>query len=114
MSVPNINALVKACCVLHNFTGVVESVGASASQDRGNGDTNDPEGGLPSLLDVTGAARGRLNRAASGVRETFADYFCSDEGAVPWQEESLAQGKVPIRNSFLQTFVKIPLCKLYV
>jgi hypothetical protein len=79
--------------VLHNFTRAREGV-VGLSQDGGNSDANDPGVRLPSLLDVNGAARGRLNRAAQGVRNTFADYFSSEEGAVPWQEEALARGKL--------------------
>jgi hypothetical protein len=93
MAVPNIVALVKACCVLHNFTRAIEGGAADSQEDRSEG-PDETGGNLQSMRDVNGQARGRLNCAGKNVRNTFADYFVSEEGAVPWQDDSAARGEI--------------------
>ncbi len=64
--------IIKACCVLHNFVRDRDGVRIE--------DTLTVEG----LFDMEPAA-GPTSRLASHLRDKFADYFVSDQGALPWQ-----------------------------
>jgi hypothetical protein len=92
MSVPNVTATVKACCVLVNF---LREMGDIVNENDGSRDDQECEDNqpLPSVLAVSGPARGRLSRAAKIVRQNFADYFSSTEGAVYWQDEAVVRGQ---------------------
>jgi hypothetical protein len=100
MAVPNIVALVKACCVLHNFTRAIEG-GAADSQEDGSEGPDEAGGNLQSMREVNGHARGRLNSAGKNVRNMFADYFLSEEGAVLWQDDSAARGELFPETSYM-------------
>lgn len=68
--------IVRVCCVLHNFVRDRDGIRIE--------DTLIVEG----LLDMDPAGR-PTSRLASNVRDMFAKYFISSEGAVPWQIERI-------------------------
>jgi len=76
---PLTKSIVKACVVLHNL--VREMDGAH------NGDLLE-NGGFMTLPPFAGGP-GRILRSAEAIRNAFADYFVSPEGALPWQNNKI-------------------------
>jgi hypothetical protein len=64
------------------------------------------------MRDVNGQARGRLNSAGKNVRNMFADYFLSEEGAVPWQDDSVARGELFPETSYTTLYIE-PTFKIH-
>jgi hypothetical protein len=92
---------VKATVVLHNFCkkelGGIESINNTIYCPPGYTDTNDEENGLwrteaEPLQSVGRLSSNRATRIVYGIRDTFANYFLSPVGQVPWQEERIMQG----------------------
>ncbi|XP_073507020.1 uncharacterized protein [Phyllobates terribilis] len=67
-----VDTVIKACCVLHNYA-------------REYSTEQDEESQLSELIPVVNSGQGRPSNSGARVRETFADYFMSPEGAVHWQ-----------------------------
>ncbi|KAM4026847.1 uncharacterized protein ACNLHF_022713 [Anomaloglossus baeobatrachus] len=73
---PNtVDAVIKACCALHNFARQYTSDVVEEAQAR-------------SFMPVL-TVSGRPSNSGVSVRETFTDYFMSPEGAVHWQYSSV-------------------------
>ncbi|KAM4039897.1 uncharacterized protein ACNLHF_017879 [Anomaloglossus baeobatrachus] len=67
-----VDAVFKACCVLHNYCRASCSEVVEETQQ-------------PALHPVMNVHQGRPSSTAVCVRDTYADYFMSPEGAVHWQ-----------------------------
>ncbi|KAM4052562.1 uncharacterized protein ACNLHF_002468 [Anomaloglossus baeobatrachus] len=67
-----VDTVIKACCVLHNYAREYSYEVVEETQQ-------------PLLLPVMNQSFGRPTNTGILVRETFADYFMSPEGAVHWQ-----------------------------
>jgi hypothetical protein len=89
MNPSNADFVIKACCVLHNF--VLKCEASSAQQLRRY---LQPDDGIyrngvwrnDGALRPIGVHRlGNISNEAHLVRDTYADYFMSEEGRVPWQ-----------------------------
>jgi len=76
---PLAKSFVKACVVLRNL--VRELDGAHNEDLLENG-------GFMTLLPFAGGP-GRNLRSAEAIRNAFADYFVSPEGALPWQNNKI-------------------------
>ena len=70
------DAIIKACCILHNFVLKHEGI---------NFDDTLYESNMQGIARV--GTRG--NMRGKGVRDQFASYFTSPQGAVPWQYNKL-------------------------
>lgn len=70
--------IIKACVILHNFVRIWD------------GNTLDFEDTLSyeGLIDEHGSPDNTSGKAATSIREQFADYFMG-AGEVPWQYESI-------------------------
>ena len=76
---PLAKSVVKACVVLHNLVREM------------NGEHNEDlleNGGFMTLPPFAGGP-GRNLRPAEAIRNAFADYFLSPEGALPWQNNKI-------------------------
>lgn len=90
MKLENIDTIVMACCVLHNYLRRTQGTSYASpdiTEHNGNADniTNETENAFISL------ERGHNRRAgeeAKQVREKFLMYF-NGEGALDWQEEKM-------------------------
>lgn len=76
VDLPLCEDIIKVCCVLHNF--VRERDGFQVE------DTLTVEG-----LFETDPTAGPTSRKATKLRDKFADYFVSEEGAIPWQMDRI-------------------------
>jgi len=65
--------IAKACVLLHNLVRSEDGYRSEKIYMTQNWNS------------VNRAACGRPRRSASDVRDRFADYFVSREGAIPWQ-----------------------------
>ncbi|XP_071995514.1 uncharacterized protein [Engystomops pustulosus] len=81
MDPDNVKKVVQACVILHNFVRIHD--GASDGDLEGQ----HPTASIP--LDNT--LQGRPGAAGLFVREQFASYFVSSEGAVPWQMDAISR-----------------------
>ncbi|XP_068114890.1 uncharacterized protein [Hyperolius riggenbachi] len=75
MTPDNVENVVKAACVLHNFVRMKEGVNSDEIPDHAFTDTHS-----------TAVSR---NNEAGDVRTRFANYFVSREGAIPFQYEQI-------------------------
>ncbi|XP_069618718.1 uncharacterized protein [Ranitomeya imitator] len=66
-----VESIIKACCILHNYLRLHEAVDVKET--------------MPSMERVTERVNEMPDMSALQVRDMFADYFMSPEGAVPWQ-----------------------------
>ncbi|KAM4041118.1 uncharacterized protein ACNLHF_012300 isoform 1-T3 [Anomaloglossus baeobatrachus] len=73
LDVATVDAVVKACCILHNYV-----------LDR-DGPCVDAEASIPSLGTAINWQTSRPDDSGLDVRDLFADYFMTPEGSVPWQ-----------------------------
>lgn len=71
VNVEFVDSIVKTCCVLHNYVRVVDGYNF--------------EDTLTCPLTGMSACGTRGNTSGKLVRDHFSDYFCSDYGSVPWQ-----------------------------
>lgn len=79
LDVDTVESIIKACCILHNYLRVHEA--ADVEEDMpAIGRANEWYNEMPHL-------------SALQVRDIFADYFMSPEGAVPWQLSSVPGGQ---------------------
>nr|XP_049693431.1 uncharacterized protein LOC126053978 [Helicoverpa armigera] len=78
-------AIVKACCVLHNF--IRERDGYNFHNSLSIVGLEDPPEDA-SLISI-GARRSQGQLSGTMIRNMYADYFISDEGAVPWQDSKI-------------------------
>ena len=95
-----VEAYVKAACVLHNFlqikesseplgqrlycpSGFVDSYAADGSMNPGQWRQDQATNFLNVAL--TNTPSNRYGTAAAALRDKFADYFISEYGSVPWQ-----------------------------
>lgn len=92
VSVNDINDVVMACCVLHNFlrkksTQMYTPVDALDFENKETGIIT--QGLRTSDTDLIDLQRGRfthIENDAKEVRNTYLEYFCN-EGSVPWQKK---------------------------
>lgn len=70
----NIDKVVKACVVLHNFVSKFEPFN--------NPEQNEIDSQLPSLDQVSA----RSTREVLNIRDQYAEYFLTPQGKVPWQD----------------------------
>jgi hypothetical protein len=77
----SVEYFVKACTVLHNFLGVQD--------DLLDGMENDIR---PVWTDLRLTFTRNSSRDAQRIRDTFADYFNSREGQLPWQSDVVNRG----------------------
>lgn len=73
LDVATVDAVVKACCILHNY--VLDHDGPGV----------DAESSLPSLGTAINWQTSLPDDSGLDVRDLFADYFMTPEGSVPWQ-----------------------------
>ncbi|KAL1250685.1 hypothetical protein QQF64_018481 [Cirrhinus molitorella] len=81
LSPSNVEACVKATCILHNFlrrTGTVRDPLANLG---------DGQCSALHTLSISRVGSNNAAREAMRVRDTFVNYFCA-EGAVPWQPQA--------------------------
>lgn len=92
----NVNHIVKASVVLHNYLKRTDNVSTPASQysmsDQAwravvDADTN--------VLPVGRLGSNMNSASAREIRENFANYFSSPQGSVPWQESLVQRGSLP-------------------
>nr|CAH7720208.1 unnamed protein product [Callosobruchus chinensis] len=67
----------KVCCTLHNFVRERDGVDFEHTLQ------------IIGLHEDNSVAVGRSERSAISIRETFTECFCSVEGSVPLQENSM-------------------------
>ncbi|XP_066460207.1 uncharacterized protein [Eleutherodactylus coqui] len=79
LDIDMVESITKACCILHNYLRVHETV--------------DVEENMPAMERVNEWFREMPDMSALQVRDSFADYFMSPEGSVPWQLSSLPGGQ---------------------
>ncbi|XP_022182081.1 protein ALP1-like [Myzus persicae] len=72
--------IVKACTVLHNFV---------RQKDGFDFQSNQIEPEINCFPNILNAQSIRGGSSANSIRATFADYFVSGVGSVPWQDESI-------------------------
>ncbi len=94
LNIENIDTVVMACVVLHNFLRRTSSRTyiASESLDRENiddgslqtGERCDPE----RMHNLRTGKRGAVSEEAKVIRDNFTEYFVK-EGAVPWQDKAI-------------------------
>jgi len=72
--------IVKACTVLHNFV---------RQKDGFDFQSNQIEPEINCFPNILNAQSIRGGSSANSIRATFADYFVSEVGSVPWQDESI-------------------------
>ena len=72
-------SIVKACVVLHNLVRVMDGAHNEYLLENGGFMTLTPFAGRP----------GRNLRSAEAIRNAFADYFVSPEGAILWQNNKI-------------------------
>lgn len=75
-SVNNAVIITTAVCSLHNM--IIEEEGVATNI------TDDMVQTTDALLSLNSVDRG-ATKLANHIRDSFTEYFCSDEGAVPWQ-----------------------------
>ncbi|XP_066463267.1 uncharacterized protein [Eleutherodactylus coqui] len=73
LDVATVDAVVKACCILHNY--VLDHDGPDA----------DAEASTASLGTAINWQAAQPDDSGLDVRDIFADYFMTPEGSVPWQ-----------------------------
>ncbi|XP_073402044.1 uncharacterized protein [Dendrobates tinctorius] len=71
VNVDVVEAIIKAGCILHNYLLLHEAVNVKEN--------------MPSMERVTERVNEMPDMSSLQVRDMFADYFMSPEGAVPWQ-----------------------------
>jgi hypothetical protein len=95
MEAKNADFVIKACCVLHNYV-LRECAYSFRRYLQPDGELNDGvwrNEGLGEALRPIGVTRhGNISNAAHLVRDTFADYFMSEDGRVPWQFNAIGRG----------------------
>jgi len=72
--------ITQMCCLLHNFVRERENFVDFDSE------ADDVSWPWPEMQRGTGN-QAQVGRLVNGIRNTFADYFVSEEGKVPWQLE---------------------------
>lgn len=94
----NVDNIIKAVCVLHNYCqtelGKDENnmycpPGFVDSDDQPNGSWRE---NAPALASVGRMAANYARRVLYGLRDILADYFVSERGQVPWQNEIIYRG----------------------
>lgn len=75
-SVDNAVIITKAVCILHNM--IIEEEGVATNTADDMIETND-------ALHTSDSVDRGATKLAKNIRDSFTEYFCSDEGAVPWQ-----------------------------
>ena len=122
--VETVDAIIKATCVLHNFLRRRDGKYSETQWEGGDGPsdhtrTTDDADGTPEhtmtaeggvehswrtmTSEDTGAiprsggrsASNNASREAMDLRERFADFFLSPQGAVPWQDRVVQRGQLP-------------------
>ena len=93
----NVEHVVKASCILHNFvqttnTKQMDERPIQNLQDEGASYFMDSEV-HGSLQRVTNVGGNRPTGEALRVRETFKDYFSSEAGRIPWQQNIVQRGR---------------------
>jgi len=76
---PPAKSIAKACVVLHNL---------AREMDGAHNEDLLENGGFMTLPPFAGGPGGNL-RSAEAIRNAFADYFVSPEGALPWQNNKI-------------------------
>lgn len=78
----NVDACVKATCMLHNF---IRASSPGQARERSQQLTRMEERPTAGLQSITHAGSNNATREAKAVREKLTNYFVSEEGMVPWQ-----------------------------
>lgn len=73
VNVESAETIIKTCCTLHNF--VIERDGVDVENTLN----------VIGLFEGDAVVKPQVPRSALAIREKFAEYFCSEEGSVPWQ-----------------------------
>ncbi|XP_044144714.1 protein ALP1-like isoform X2 [Bufo gargarizans] len=73
LDVATVDAVVKACCILHNY--VIDH----------DGPDKDAEATVPSLATAINWQTSKPDESELELKDLFADYFMTPEGSVPWQ-----------------------------
>ena len=88
-----VSIITLACCVLHNFLRIKNPTLDANAVDQDNPDTPGINPGAwrehANLPDMGEVFRGNTNRAAKEQREYLVQYFNSEAGSVPWQNEKI-------------------------
>ncbi|XP_068211223.1 uncharacterized protein [Palaemon carinicauda] len=81
VSVELAEIITRACCILHNFVRKRDGHRYHDSANNPNDKT-----GLGNILSAENVQGGRN---ANKIRDSFASYFVTEEGALPWQYEKM-------------------------
>ena len=86
LSPENTTKVIKAAVVLHNF--LLSQRGQQHAFAQNEEGIFSCESAVFSRLK---SQRNKHDKEACEIRETFADYFCSECGEVPWQDTSISK-----------------------
>ena len=92
LKVENVDKVVLACCVLHNY--LLDNRDVHATNAQLNPDRLDYLGENGAIVEL-GALRGyRSARESQHIRDKFKLYFSSPAGALDWQDDHIRRGMV--------------------
>lgn len=85
ISPEHLDIIILACCALHNFLRKDK-----CAWQAGELETEELPEGLIDLQNIGG----NFQREAFAIREQFKQYFTSNEGSVPWQQDKVNAGRL--------------------
>jgi len=98
-NVETVISVTKAVVAIHNYLMAGRRFGENQdyywdqhSDERVATDAIEVEGGL---LPLMRAGSNNYSKSAKEIRDDFRDYFCSEEGSVPWQWETVLRTRDP-------------------
>jgi len=98
-NVETVISVTKAVVAIHNYLMAGRRFGENQdyywdqhSDERVATDAIEVKGGL---LPLMRAGSNNYSKSAKEIRDDFRDYFCSEEGSVPWQWETVLRTRDP-------------------
>ncbi|XP_065292121.1 uncharacterized protein [Dermacentor albipictus] len=80
----NVDYVVMACCVLHNFLREDPVYQSRSHEDEATSGQQHTSGGQ-AMFPLQPPVGHNYSRSAASVRDMFCEYFMSPQGAIPWQ-----------------------------